>query len=124
MDIYQEGMAPRFRALLEHQERQLRAMLRDPGETGDPAGHEVMDFKDIAMQQSLDAIDEVQTEHASRELQRVLVALARLENHGYGLCQDCGEPVDLQRLAALPDTPLCVACQTRHELGPMPGAGR
>ena len=62
------------------------------------------------------AVDEVQAKHASVELQQVLAALARLGSDGYGLCQHCGDPIDLQRLAALPGTPLCIACQALHEL--------
>jgi DnaK suppressor protein len=114
MDTFDESMAPRWRELLKRREQQLRAMLQEPGEQ-EPGGHEVLDFKDIANEESLAAVDEMQAEHAARELKQVLAALARLDSHGYGLCQACGEPIDLQRLAAMPATPLCIACQTRQE---------
>jgi DnaK suppressor protein len=114
MDTFDESMAPRWRDLLKRREQQLRALLREPGEP-DAGGHEVTDFKDIASEESMAAVDEVQAEHAARELQQVLAALARLDSHSYGLCVRCGEPIDLQRLAAMPATPLCIACQTRQE---------
>ena len=34
MDIDEDRMAPRFRALLEQRERELSAILREPGEAG------------------------------------------------------------------------------------------
>jgi DnaK suppressor protein len=117
MDTYDDGMAPRFRALLQRREQQLLAMLRDPTQAAAGAGHEVTDFKDIATQESMTAVDEVQAEHARGELQQVVAALARLDSGGYGVCLDCGEAIDLQRLAALPASALCIGCQTVREQG-------
>lgn len=124
MDSYDDSMAPRFRELLRQREQQLRAVLRPPVGTGAASGREVVDFKDIATEESLAAVDAVQAEHASRDLQLVLAALSRLDGDDYGRCQQCGEAIDLQRLAALPATPLCFACQTLHEHGRRPGAPR
>ncbi|MFC5499416.1 TraR/DksA family transcriptional regulator [Caenimonas terrae] len=115
MDTYDDSMAARFRQQLEQREQQLRALLGNPGEPAEPAGHEVADFKDLATQESQAAIDDVQLENARRELQQVMAALARIAGHTYGVCQQCGEPIDLQRLSALPATPLCIACQTLQE---------
>ena len=42
-------------------------------------------------------------------------ALARLEEGEYGLCVDCDDPIDPKRLAALPWTDCCVACQAARE---------
>ena len=123
MDTFDESMAPRWRDLLKRREQQLRALLREPGDQDD-GGHEVVDFKDIANEESMAAVDEMQAEHAARELKQVLAALARLDSHSYGLCQQCGEPIDLQRLTALPATSLCIACQTRQEQERQPATRR
>jgi DnaK suppressor protein len=114
MNTYDDSMAARFRDKLQQRGQQLRALLQEPA---DPeAGRDVEDFKDIATRESLDAVDEVQADHARHELQEVAAALARLDSHGYGQCLECGADIDLLRLEALPATPTCVACQTRREL--------
>lgn len=42
-------------------------------------------------------------------------ALARLRAGSYGECEECGEPIDEERLAVLPFTPHCVDCRRRAE---------
>lgn len=42
-------------------------------------------------------------------------ALARLRAGTYGDCEECGEPIDEERLAVLPFTPHCVDCRRRAE---------
>jgi phage/conjugal plasmid C-4 type zinc finger TraR family protein len=44
----------------------------------------------------------------------VLAALARIEENGYGLCVDCGQPIPEGRLEARPDAARCVGCQAKH----------
>jgi RNA polymerase-binding transcription factor DksA len=43
-------------------------------------------------------------------------AAARLKAGCYGWCDDCHRPIDLARLAAVPATHRCLACQERYEL--------
>ncbi|SRR5690554_1843153 len=40
-------------------------------------------------------------------------ALRRMEQGDYGLCADCGEPIDIRRLEIDPATVKCVACSGR-----------
>lgn len=42
-------------------------------------------------------------------------ALERLDRGEYGVCTVCGEPIEPQRLRALPEAATCLACQTRRE---------
>ena len=42
-------------------------------------------------------------------------ALGRMESGGYGLCEECDEPIVLRRLKALPWATRCVACQEESE---------
>ena len=76
---------------------------------------EVLDFKDVAAEETRAVVDEVAFTHAADELAQIVVALRRVEDGTYGLCSDCGEPIDERRLRALPATPFCTACQTIHE---------
>jgi RNA polymerase-binding transcription factor DksA len=51
--------------------------------------------------------------HASRTREAIAairVALERLADGTYGVCVDCGSPIPLERLEALPEAAFCVAC--------------
>jgi RNA polymerase-binding transcription factor DksA len=50
------------------------------------------------------------SEVVRRELAEIDAALLRIEAGSYGSCQNCGGPMGLQRLRALPEARYCVAC--------------
>lgn len=49
------------------------------------------------------------------ELRAIEYALARIRAGSYGICRACGEPIPEERLEAIPETPLCIDCQSRAE---------
>jgi DnaK suppressor protein len=52
-----------------------------------------------------------------RERVRIDAALRRLDDGGYGTCQECAEPIAAGRLEADPAATLCVACAEAAEHG-------
>jgi RNA polymerase-binding transcription factor DksA len=42
-------------------------------------------------------------------------AFRKLQNNTYGLCEECGEEIDIKRLAVNPLARYCVACKTKKE---------
>jgi len=38
-------------------------------------------------------------------------ALAKFEGGNYGICESCGQPIDIDRLEALPQAKLCMSCK-------------
>jgi DnaK suppressor protein len=49
-------------------------------------------------------------EGVRREMADIDAALTRIQEGRYGTCQNCGGPLGLQRLRALPEARYCVAC--------------
>lgn len=47
-------------------------------------------------------------------LQAIEEALTRMEKGTYGICRDCGEPVALARLQAIPWTRVCITCKEKQ----------
>jgi DnaK suppressor protein len=45
----------------------------------------------------------------------VETAMSMLETGEYGICQECGEPINPKRLEAIPWTTLCVRCQEARD---------
>jgi RNA polymerase-binding protein DksA len=48
-----------------------------------------------------------------QELARVEHALDKIEKGTYGLCDNCGQPIDPERLEALPQASLCMNCKAQ-----------
>ena len=119
METYNSSLAPRFSQLLAQREAELRAILRStddvPGDAGEADAHDVTDFKEMASEASLSVVDEAQANQAAAGLEQVLTARQRLHDQTYGACLDCGQPIDLRRLEALPATSFCTACQAIRE---------
>jgi DnaK suppressor protein len=93
-----------------HAELQERlAMLSKPPErgadlgfgkrVGDGTTEAVARLTDVGVGESLELSDE-----------RVLRALAKLDEGSYGTCDRCGKPIAEGRLKARPDSVLCIDC--------------
>jgi len=48
-------------------------------------------------------------------LDQIETALQRVEDGGYGRCEECGEPIPKNRLDAIPYAALCVQCASQEE---------
>ena len=48
------------------------------------------------------------------QLTEVEHALQKFEEGTYGLCDDCGQPIDPDRLEALPQANLCLSCKAKQ----------
>jgi DnaK suppressor protein len=89
------------------------------GDDADPAGSHSMapeQMAELASDASEKAIMYGRMESESGELQEVREALERLENGTFGLCENCGEAIPLERLEAIPYASLCVKCKSAEEL--------
>jgi DnaK suppressor protein len=119
MDIYDINDAPRFALLLSQREHALRTALRAldplPAESDNTAVHEVMDFKDVAVEQTLARLERANAQRLEAELSQVMSAQRRIAEHHYGKCLDCGDSINLHRLLAMPAAAFCADCQTMHE---------
>ncbi len=52
---------------------------------------------------------------AAREILEIDAALARIADGTYGTCEICGQPIEAERLAAMPEARTCTPCQARIE---------
>ncbi len=48
-------------------------------------------------------------------IKKIKKALARIENGTFGVCESCGEDIQLKRLKARPVTTQCIECKTKEE---------
>ncbi len=48
-------------------------------------------------------------------IKKINEALVQIDNGTYGVCADCGEDINIERLKARPVAPLCIACKEEQE---------
>src|ERR1700760_1935272 len=98
----------KFKKILENKQDELEQVVRNRDA--------------ITIEKSADALDEVQhaaeRELAIRNLDResnllrnVRLALRRINDGSFGVCLHCEEDISPKRLAAVPWTAFCIACQ-------------
>lgn len=104
-----------FRKRLEEEREKLTAQLERivMTEQGNP-GYSTH-IADDATEVFENAKNQALRQNLQRLLGQVNDALARFDRGTYGLCEDCGGPIDFARLKALPYAALCIQCQQQRE---------
>ena len=74
-----------------------------------------MDTGDLSQFDQNENIDYALLNRHIERLREVEDALDRLEEGTYGICEDCGAAINLERLTVLPFSTCCVQCQERRE---------
>jgi DnaK suppressor protein len=72
---------------------------------------------DLALDASSDEISSQLAEVEARELANVDIAMQKMKQGNYGLCEACNKAIPLARLQVLPYATLCIKCQREAENG-------
>lgn len=75
------------------------------------------DVVDAALDAAQDEISSQLAEVESRELAQIEIALERIREGNYGVCDICSGKIPLARLNALPYAMTCIECQRASESG-------
>ena len=105
------------RALVEKKDSLSKEMLKNK-DAGQENSEEIT--QDIADKASSSYTKEFLFSLSDGErvlLQQIDQALIRVEEGGFGLCSNCGNPIPEKRLDAVPWTPYCVDCMELSEKG-------
>ena len=103
----------RVQEALDYIHEENRGQLEDDREEI-PSDNHPGDAATSTFDRELDATLEGNEE---RLLQAIDAALQRIENGTYGICRTCGQPIDPERLEALPWTTQDIDCKRREERG-------
>ncbi len=76
------------------------------------------DLLDAAVDTAQDEVNSQLVEAESRELALIDEAMERMKDGSYGTCDDCGKPIPMARLQALPYATECIQCRRKSEQGP------
>lgn len=114
--------------LTEAQEKQIRAVLETQRDRLLGNAHEAREFsrdrdrdrvgRDSVDESTEEALYATTLRLADREtflLNKIVLALQRLDQGIIDQCEDCDEPIGFPRLAARPVTTLCIGCKEERE---------
>jgi DnaK suppressor protein len=82
-----------------------------------PVRGEVSDAKDAADFDAQAVVADAEVERDLAELREVNLALQRIDDGTYGVCNDCANSIDPDRLRAQPAALRCLDCQAIAENG-------
>lgn len=71
---------------------------------------------DMGNDETIRDIDIQLVENEIKEIQLIDESLQKIENGTYGVCMECGQNINLQRLEVLPYAHYCVRCEEEMEI--------
>lgn len=116
MGIMDKKQEAELRAKLLEQREMMVAELKNHG--GGLEAGEMREFRDPQDQAAAIASMWVTDRIAGDEgnlVEKIDLALQRLDEGTYGVCEACGEDIPVARLLAKPSASLCVACQEEKD---------
>jgi DnaK suppressor protein len=91
--------------------RMGRRLVPEAGQKIDSA----MDSADLSSQDMDQGIDYSLLEMKYEQYKDIADAFRKLQNNTYGLCEECGEEIDIKRLQVNPLARYCISCKTKKE---------
>ena len=76
---------------------------------------DVIDMKDVAGVEAAAVVGGAEVDRDIAEWSEIGAARRRIQDGSYGMCLDCGDEIQLDRLVAEPQAARCLPCQTRVE---------
>jgi RNA polymerase-binding transcription factor len=73
------------------------------------------DQLDLADQSRYQGISLNRLEHMENWLEQIEAALKRMRDGTYGICARCGNPINPERIEAMPAALYCLKCQEKQE---------
>ena len=114
-------MEQKLRQRLEAEKVRLSDELKQLGELTPVRGEPQAQERPYGTQREDDAMQTVEwekrlaLEKSLRQLlEEVEQALAKFETGKYGTCEECGQPINPERLEALPQARLCIGCKANQ----------
>jgi RNA polymerase-binding transcription factor DksA len=101
-------------ASVEDRRRQLEDRLDELNDAQERLEEDRDEVTDDELVGEVDEPDDDLTEELDDlrlgEMRAIRAAIDRIDAGTYGICTNCGQPIEEERLDSLPETPFCSAC--------------
>src|SRR6266849_4576600 len=104
-----------YKQMLENKAAELRQNMLMPAAANIVARREEpVDVADLSTQSHEEWIFLNRNSLDMSLLRQIQDALMRIQEQTYGICQECGTPISIKRLEAVPWASYCLHCQDQH----------
>jgi DnaK suppressor protein len=107
LEFFRNFLTQWMEELLDHADKTVDELIESQENLADPLDRATFESDRIRMLRIRD--------RESMLIKKIRQSLADIENGEYGICEDCGEDISIQRLKARPVTSLCIGCKTKRE---------
>ncbi len=104
---FKEILTQRLEELLQHADGTVSEMHNSKGNFPDPTDRATFEAERSFELRIRDR------EH--KLIKKVRKALQRIEDGSFGICEKCGDEIDIKRLKVRPVTTLCIRCKEKEE---------
>jgi len=104
-----------LRGRLEERRARLRAEMQDEKSVPVPVESDSQDSELAYVAGEDRKVGAQINERHTLELRDIEDALQRMDADGYGVCQDCGASINVERLIAYPTARRCIDCKQAFE---------
>ncbi|MDA3055473.1 MULTISPECIES: RNA polymerase-binding protein DksA [unclassified Campylobacter] len=105
-----------FKKLLEERKEQIiKNINKSADEIAELRSNGAVDDFDVASVNTDSNLEYAISLKQRIEFQKIEKALKKIENGNYGICEECEEQINLERLKAKPHASLCISCREISE---------
>jgi len=105
-----------FKKELEAMKQQIQSNLNSSSyEINNLRGNELKDEADHALVQKGENIVKTLIDKQSEKLEAIERSLKRIKNGTYGICESCGEEINIERLKVKVFADYCIVCREMME---------
>ena len=105
--FFRELLSQQLEDLLDKAQKTVGMMVRSEGQTADLLDRATLDSEQSYTWRIRD--------RESRLIRKIKIALSKIEDGTFGICEACEEEISRQRLLARPVTAYCIRCKSRME---------
>ena len=106
----------RFQKLLEQKREALITSARNmTSEQMTLDTNDLPDEMDLASSEGMQSFEFRLRGREKTFIDKIDRAIRKIEGGGFGICEECEEPISVKRLEARPETTLCIRCKEDQE---------
>ena len=107
LEFFRNLLIQWLQELLDHANQTVEGLLDSQENFADPLDRATFESDRIRTLRIRD--------RESMLIKKIRQSLEDIENGEYGICEDCGQDISIERLKARPVTSLCIGCKTKRE---------
>jgi DnaK suppressor protein len=107
LEFFRNFLIKRLEELFEEAEKTVTGMTDNRENFPDPADRATLESDRNFMLRIRD--------RERKLILKIREALQRIEDGSFGICESCGDDIDVERLKARPVTTLCIECKRKQE---------